>query len=317
MGLGSEQRGIHYIGLIAVAVIWGINFAVSRIAMDTFDPALFAFLRFGLAVPLFFIVLKRKEGSVAVAPGDMVRLALLGLFGVAGLEIAVMYSIKYTTLANASLLNVAPWPIFAALLTPLFTREKITGRLLGGGFASLVGVSLVILGGSDGFDLSAEHLIGNLLALAVSFVGAVYNLASIPLMRTYSALKVSTWTIAFGSLFMIPFTFGTWTEVAWGSLNGGHYTAIIYNVVIATVVAFVVWNACMFRVGGTRSNFFRYTVPATAVVAGYILFDETISLVQIGGTLIIALALVWISLEKQAGGEEKADKAERAELVER
>lgn len=289
---------MHYAGLIAVSVIWGINFGVSRLAMDTFDPVLFAFLRFGLAVPVFFVILRMKEGKIGVAPKDMVRLALLGLVGVTGLEIAVMYSIKLTTLANASLLNVAPWPIFAALLTPLFTQEKITRRLIGGGLVSMVGVCLVILGGGDGFDLSAEHMIGNLLALTVSFIGALYNLASIPLLRRYSALAVSTWTIAFGSLFMLPLTFGTWSEVAWGALNTGHYTAIFYNVVLATVVSFVIWNACMVRVGGTRSNFFRYTVPATAVIAGYVMFDERITLVQIGGTLIIALALVWISLEK-------------------
>lgn len=248
-----------------------------------------------------------------VEPRAMLRMALLGLIGVAGLEIAVMYSIKFTTLANASLLNVAPWPIFAALFAPLFTRERMTLRLLAGGVVSLAGVSLVILGGSDGFDLSSEHMIGNLLALAVSLVGALFNLASIPLMRTYSALRVSTWTIAFGSLFMIPATFGTWTEVPWASLTAGHYVAIVYNVVLATVVAFVVWNACMYRVGGARSNFFRYTVPATAVVAGYVMFDERITLLQIGGTLIIALALVWISMEKQDGGEKRPAIAEGAE----
>lgn len=304
-----EQKGVHHFGLILVSVIWGINFAVSRVAMETFDPALFAFLRFGLSVPLFFIVLKAKEGSVLADPRSMAKMALLGLFGVAGLEIVVMYSIKFTTLANASLLNVAPWPIFAALFTPLFTREKITSRLIAGGLASMVGVSLVILGGSGGFDLSAEHMTGNLLALAASITGALYNLASIPLMRKYSALKVSTWTIAFGSLFMLPLTFGTWSEVAWRSLTAGHHAAIVYNVAVATVVAFVAWNACMYRVGGTRANFFRYVVPVTAAAAGYFAFGESITWVQIGGALLIAAALAWISLEKQDAGGERAEPA--------
>jgi drug/metabolite transporter (DMT)-like permease len=67
----------------------------------------------------------------------------------------VMYSIKFTTLANASLLNVAPWPIFAALFAPLFFRESITIRLIIGGAIALVGVALIILGGANGFDWSA------------------------------------------------------------------------------------------------------------------------------------------------------------------
>lgn len=306
--VGSERRGLFYAGLIAVTVVWGINMAVSRVAMDTFDPALFSFLRFGLAVPVFFVLLRWKEGSVMVEPRDLLRMAIVGFIGVTVLEIAVMYSIKYTTLANASLLNVAPWPIFTALLAPLFTREKMTVRLIGSGLLSLVGVCFVILGGSDGFDLSSEHMVGNLLALGVSFIGAIFNLASIPLMRKYSALRVSAWTIAFGALFMFPVTIRSWSKVDWTSLTIGQHASIFYNVILATVISFVVWNACMFRVGGTRANFFRYTVPVTAMVEGYLLFDERISLLQIGGTLIIALALVWISTEKPQVKEEREDR---------
>jgi drug/metabolite transporter (DMT)-like permease len=307
--LDAERRGIYYAGLIAVTIVWGINLAVSRVAMDTFDPALFTFLRFGLAVPIFFAFMKWKEGSVMVAPRDMLRMALVGFIGVTVLEIAVMYSIKWTTLANASLLNVAPWPIFTALLAPLFTREKITGRLIGAGLVSLVGVCLVILGGSDGFDLSGEHMIGNLLALGVSFIGAIFNLASIPLMRKYSPLRVSTWTIAFGALFMFPVTIGSWSKVDWTGLTFSHHASIFYNVVLATVVSFVVWNACMYRVGGTRANFFRYTVPITAMVEGYVLFRESISLLQIGGALIVVLALVWISRDASGVKREQAEPA--------
>jgi drug/metabolite transporter (DMT)-like permease len=103
-----DKKWIYYAGLILVSIIWGANFGVSRSAMETFDPILFSFLRFGLAVPFFFLILKVREGSVGMPWRILLQLALIGLIGVTGLEIAVMYSIKYTTLANASLLNVAP-----------------------------------------------------------------------------------------------------------------------------------------------------------------------------------------------------------------
>ena len=125
----QERKWIYYIGLAVIAAVWGANFGVSRKGMETFDPILFSFLRFGLAVPFFFLILKIKEGSIGLPWKVMLQLALIGLVGVTGLEIAVMYSIKYTTLANASLLNVAPWPIFAALFAPLFVKEKFTRRL--------------------------------------------------------------------------------------------------------------------------------------------------------------------------------------------
>jgi len=294
-----DKRWINYFGLIAVAIIWGANFGISRLALETFDPILFTFLRFGLAVPFFFIILRIKEGSIGLPVRTILQMAVIGLFGVTALEIAVMYSIKYTTLANASLLNVAPWPIFVAIFAPLFTREAVTARLAIGGAVAMIGVCLVILGGSQGIDLSSTHMIGNLLALGVGVIGALFNLACMPLMKQYSSLRISAWFILFGSLFMVPFTYRSWSKVDWASLAGGEYASIVYNVLVATVLAFVVWNACMYKIGATRSNFFRYVVPATAVIVGYLLFDESIAFMQIMGTLFMVGGLVWISLEKK------------------
>ena len=287
-----------YAALIAVAVIWGANFGVSRFAMETFDPVLFTFLRFGLAVPCFFLLLRWKEGSVGLPFRALLHTFFLGVFGVTLLEILVMYSIQYTTLANASLLNVAPWPIFAALLAPLVTKERMTMRLVSGGAIAMLGVALVVLGGG-GFDPSSKHMIGNAMALGVSFIGACFNLATMPLLQRYSALRVSTWTIFFGVLLLTPFTVGAWGEVAWGALGAVEWTALAYNVLFCTVIAFIAWNASMFRVGAARSNFFRYAVPAAAVAAGYLMFDERISLLQIAGAVFMALGLVWIGSERK------------------
>jgi drug/metabolite transporter (DMT)-like permease len=294
-----DRKLIPYLILIAVAVVWGANFGISRLAMNTFDPILFAFLRFGLAVPFFFLLLRWKEGSVGLPRRALVHTMLLGLFGVTLLEILVMYSIQFTTLANASLLNVAPWPIFVALLAPLITKERVTAQLLTGGTIAMAGVVLVVLGGSGGLDLSSSHMLGNLMAFGVSLIGALYNLYSMSLMRTFSALRVSTWTILFGALFMLPLTAGSWGEIEWASLGLMNWGVIGFNVIFCTVLAFVGWNASMFRVGAARSNFFRYAVPAAAVVAGFLMFGEAITALQIAGAGFMALGLVWISREKK------------------
>lgn len=294
-----DKKWLSYAGLVLVAVIWGANFGISRLAMESFHPIVFTFLRFGVAVPFFFLLLGLKEGSVGVPWRLVPKLMLIGLLGITALEITVMYSIKFTTLANASLLNVAPWPIFVALFAPLFARETITSRLVVGGVIAMIGVCFVILGGEEGFALSSDNMLGNAMAFAVSIIGALFNLSSVSLMKQYSALRVSTWTIMFGAIFMLPFTIGSWDQTDWGSLGAVQWLSIGYNVLICTVLAFVVWNACMFKVGATRSNFFRYAVPAAAVVAGYILFDERIAALQLGGAALMAAGLVWISVERK------------------
>jgi len=288
-----------YAMLIAVAVMWGANFGISRLAMDTFDPVLFTFLRFGLAVPCFFLLLKWREGSVGLPRAALLHTFALGLFGVTLLELLVMYSIKYTTLANASLLNVAPWPIFTALLAPLVTRERLSARVAIGGGIAMVGVALVILGGS-GIDLSSEHMVGNLMAFAVSIIGACFNLGTMPLMNKYSALRVTAWSLLFGALCMVPLTFASWSKVQWAALGAVEWGSIGYNVLFCTLIGFLGWNWSMYKIGAARANFFRYAVPAAAVVAGFVMYDEAITFAQIAGGAFMLLGLVWISMERRA-----------------
>lgn len=289
----------YYLGLIFVAIVWGMNFGVSRWAMEVFPAEVFVFLRFGLALPLLFLLLKVTEGSVKVEKRDLFKLAFIGLIGITVMEIMVMYSIKHTTLANASLLNVAPWPIFAALFAPLFTREKITSRVAVGGLIALVGVTMIILGGKDGFDLGSEYMIGNYLALAISLIGALFNLATMPLMQKYSPLRVTTWFIFFGSLFIFPITWDKWSTIQWENLSTATWAAVAYNVLMCTVIAIVVWNVSMKHVGAAKANFFRYFVPAAAVMAGAFFFNEPIWAAQIVGGVVIVFGLVWIGTERK------------------
>jgi len=293
-----KTHRIYYLGLCFVALVWGANFGVSRWAMDIFPLEIFVFLRFGLALPILLLILKWTEGSVKVDRRDLLMLAFIGLLGITALEIIVLYSIKFTTLANASLLNVAPWPIFVALLAPLFTREFLTSRVVIGGVFALIGVVFIIIGGQNGFDLSSKYMLGNMLALIISLFGAVYNLLCMPLMKKYSALRVTTWFILFGSIFMFPATWGGWGKVEWSSLSIMAWSAVAYNVLFCTVAAFVIWNLCMHKVGATKANFYRYLVPAAATLAGALFFAEPILPLQITGGVIIVLGLVWISLEK-------------------
>lgn len=292
-----QKKSLYYGGLVMVSAIWGLNFGLSRLAMDVFDPVLLAFLRFSLAVPFFFILLKMKEKSVGLPLGVLVKLMGIGLVGITLLEIMVLYSIQYTTLANASLLNVAPWPIFAALFAPFITKEKVTARLLIGGAIAMVGVYFIISGGT-GFEWSSKHMVGNLMALGVSFIGALFNLSCMPLMRTYSALRISTWYIFFGAVFMFPLTLSSWGKVAWANLGATEYLVVGYNVIFCTVIAFVVWNACMYQVGTARSNFFRYVVSAVAVLMGYMFFKESVGIWQMVGAVFLVGGLIWITSER-------------------
>lgn len=288
-----------------MTMFWGANMGVYRIAMNgdfQFDPILMVFFRFAPAVPLFFLLLYVKEKSIGISWRAIGTLSIASLLGVTGLEFAVIYSAKWTTLANATLLNVAPWPIFTAIFAAIYMKDRVTSNLIYGGIAALTGVSLLIVGGKEGLDFSSGNNLamwGNLVAFLSSIAGALFNVLCMPLMKQYSPLRITAWSIGLGSLFMVPFTLTRWNDVAWSQMPLEVYGAIVYNVLFCSFIAFIVWNAAMLKVGATRSNFFRYGVPATAILVGFLFFDESFTLVQLLGALFMAGGLVWITLDKK------------------
>lgn len=145
-----------------------------------------------------------------------------------------------------------------------------------------------------------------MLALSISLIGALFNLSCMPLMKKYSALRVSTWYILFGTIFLFPVTLGGWQSIQWSDFTIGVWAAIAYNVILCTVAAFVIWNISMNKVGAAKANFYRYFVPASAAVTGVFFFNEQILLTQIFGGFIIILGLAWIAMERKQNSIELA-----------
>ena len=80
------SNSYYYLGLIFVSIVWGINFGISRWAMEVFPAEVFVFLRFGLALPVLFLILKWTEGSIKVEKQDLLKLAFIGLIGITAIR---------------------------------------------------------------------------------------------------------------------------------------------------------------------------------------------------------------------------------------
>ena len=56
------------LGLIGLAVIWGLNFSVVKIVLREIDPLAFNALRFPMAAAVFWIVLRGRGGILRRFP---------------------------------------------------------------------------------------------------------------------------------------------------------------------------------------------------------------------------------------------------------
>ena len=94
-------------GLLALAVIWGVNFSVVKAVLVFLDPLALNALRFTIAAAALWLVMRRLGGR-GVDPEDRLRLLLLGLLGNVVYQLAFIFGIDRTLAGNASLLLAHP-----------------------------------------------------------------------------------------------------------------------------------------------------------------------------------------------------------------
>ncbi|RKX18712.1 MAG: EamA family transporter [Candidatus Zixiibacteriota bacterium] len=166
----ASQRNLIFTLIIAT---FAVSWASILIKLSGAEALPTAFYRMALAsailaipaVPRLIKIFPKLTGQ---------QLILLFLSGLAlGLHFATwVTSLFYTTISNSVIL-VATQPVFLMIMETILLKEKIVGKAILGMLMALCG--MIIITGGD-ISLGAEHLRGDLLALAGAFFAGIYLL---------------------------------------------------------------------------------------------------------------------------------------------
>ncbi len=161
--------------LLFVAVVWGVNFSAVKLALADFHPLGFTMIRFGLAAVFLIAVMLVTREPLAIERGDRFAIIKLGFIGITLFNIFFMYGLKYTTVANSALL-VSLSPLFGALISAAWGKERLTVRAGAGLALSTAGVFLIIRShyGDAGFLLRGNRR-GSVDPRRASHLGGLYR----------------------------------------------------------------------------------------------------------------------------------------------
>jgi len=270
------------ISMLAVTAIWGITFVAIKTLFAEISPGniiVFRILTAGGLLPLVFLL---SNGRVSLK--DFLYLCLLGGVGVTLYQLLWTFSIKYTSVVNASIILYSA-PLFTMLFNTFLGRDNFkTDRLLAvlGGF---IGILIVIIHGRP--TITDNGLRGDLLAITGAVIWSVYVFLSKPLLSRYSPLKVAVYSIFTGSILFcpfIPFLFSS-NEFAELSLTG--WFSLVFTVLFSIIIAFLLWYRGMNRIGPVRAVAYQYLVPVFSTLFAVILLKEKLCVPQIAGGLIV------------------------------
>jgi drug/metabolite transporter (DMT)-like permease len=267
---------------------WGTTYLAIRKGVEVFPPALFGGSRIALAGLILLAYLAIRRQSLRMARADFLWTALVGCLFFVGGNGLITVGEKYVASGVASIL-VATTPLWMALLEMLWPwGERLRARGWLGLLVGLCGVLLLMaprLQHRASFFQDAGPLLvlGSSLAWSVgSFILRYRRIRGIHLaVAAYQMLVGGT------GLFLIGLVWGEGHELDAGRFTFQGIYAFFHLLVFGSLVGFVAYNWLLGHVRATLVGTYAYVNPLVAILVGWFLNHEEITMWIAGGMAII------------------------------
>jgi len=284
----SVNPSLSFSLVVILSIIWGLAFVAIRRAEFELTPENLTLLRWIIASGTFLILAPFiGKPNKPIQKNHVPRILLVSFASVLGYHLTLNYAETMVSAGLAGLL-IAFGPIFIALLSTIFLKEKVGSVLILALVLALVGTLIP----SIGAGLTFRQVAGPIAVIVAAFMYSVYSVGSKPLVKEYGALPTAVWLAVIGTIFTLPlFSFNFIAQIS--SLSPFGWLSVLYLAILSTVIA----NMILYTLIGDRAvsklSVQLYLVPLVSLIGGIILLGESLSILIIigAGLLFSATAL--------------------------
>ena len=292
--------------LIAVILgnsIFGFSFLFSKIALELTIPSVMLAVRFTVAfIALNMVVLFGKlSGKLAFSlKGKPLKyVLLLALFQPGIYFVAESYGIKLTSSAFAGTI-IAVIPIAAILCDVFLMHAKVGKKQIVCSLGSVLGVIITTLGATD----MKSSVLGVLLLMISVAAGALFYVFSKKSGEYFNALERTYVMFAMGSVLYVTFALvecrGGYASLIMPALSTpAFWGCIVYLSIVSSVMAFLLLNYGSSYVSVSEASIFANLTTVISIAAGVIFVNETFTLWQMIGAIIIVGSVYISSANKE------------------
>lgn len=268
-----------HIALFAAQVIYALNYSIAKDLMpDHIKPLGLVMMRIAGAFILFwaasFLFPKEK-----LEKGDLLKMMMLAVFGVAVNQGLFIYGLSLTKPINSAIIMISN-PIAVMLFMIFFLKEKLTAlKITGLAFGVIGALTLLLFRGS--FVLGSETIAGDLMTLCNSLSWAVFVVMAKPYMQKYQTVTVMKWIFLFGCLYMMPFGLNDLLDVEWQALSDRVIFAMAFVVVATTFLAYFLNTYALKFLSSSVVSMYIYFQPFLATIIAVLLGKDEITLIKV------------------------------------
>ena len=276
--------------IIVSAVSFGTLAIFGRYAFaDGIDIFTLLFLRFTLAAIVIagLLILRRERMPCGK---ELYLLIGMGAMGYVGQSFSYLAAIKFASAGLVALLLYL-YPVFVAILSTIFLKEKIT-RL------KVVALAFATLGAAMTAKPQGGQWTGILLALSAAVIYSIYIIVGTGVMKNVSAVPSST--VIFASAGVVFGVLAAVNHPHW-PLSSSGWLAIVAIMLIATVLPVVTFLEGLKRIGPTNASMLSTLEPVVTFLLAGRLFGEKLGPISLIGGGLILTAVILLTRSELSG----------------
>ena len=307
------QKKTHTLSLLAAltsAVIFGMSFMFSKLALEVAAPTVLLAFRFTVAVAAMSLVILvnalvgklrgRPLFAFSLRGKPVYKLVLLGIVQPVAYFIFENYGILYTSSAVAGTI-IAAVPVCCILMDVLVLHERVTLKQVLCALGAIGGVALISVGGA--MMVSALGMLFLVLTMLSDtlYYGISHNAA-----KRFTPFEMTYVMFIVGMVVFIPvgliYAGGLHSPLSTGSMHdGGFWVAVLYLGLLSSVLAYGLLNFANSHLSVSETSLFSNVTTVVSVLAGVVLLKEPFSVWQMLG---VAVILVCVFVANVSGGKE-------------
>jgi len=258
---------------------------VRKISVSSGELALYRAIIAAVLVGIFMLITKQR---LSFTDAKKV-LPLLLISGIAmGFNWILLFeAYKYTTVSIATLSYYFA-PVIVTLVCPFLFKEKLGPKQIICFIMSTIGLILII--GVGDIEKGGKDIIGILFGLGAAVFYAVVILLN-KFIKSVEGLQRTFLQFISAIIILIPYVAFT-SGVTLGAINCSGWVSLLIVGVIHSGITYCMYFTAIKDLAGQKAAILSYIDPLVAVIISVVILNESITLLQIiGGILILGFTL--------------------------
>jgi drug/metabolite transporter (DMT)-like permease len=280
--------------LVALTVVWGLNWPVMKLGVTGFPPLTFRMMSMWLGLPVLWLVVVALKVPLRIARRDWRELFTLAVFNMFVWHGLAILAVQQLSSGRAAILGYT-MPIFSAVFGALFFGNRLLPRAWGGVAAAALGVMLLLW--HEFTQLSGRPL-GVALMLTAAGTWAIGTQLLRRTQMPVPTLAISFWMTAMTTVVMTVLAV-LLERPQWHAPSADTWFAIGFNAIGVFVFAQAAWFYLARSLPPVASTLSVMLIPVLGVFSGAVWLDEVLHWQDWAAVGLMVVAIASVLLPKR------------------